>query len=72
LNEKLRAETILSAGKLHNLWRSQRTPPPQYSKKCPPCSLVHVCMPKIVSSKNDVGKYIKRFLMQTDGEQTDP
>lgn len=43
----LRAETAATAGALHELIRSGKTPAPEYDeKKCSACSLIDICMPK--------------------------
>ena len=57
---KLRAETEQTAKELHELFRSEKTPPPEYNKKkCDACSLVEICMPRTYRS---VDAYLKGAL----------
>lgn len=55
----LRLETEMAAARLHNLFNSGKTPQAVYEKKCDSCSLMPVCMPKSISNKRKVDKYIK-------------
>jgi len=55
----LRTATETASHKLHDLIASQRTPAAQYSKKCPHCSLVDYCKPKITSVEKRIDIYIQ-------------
>ena len=56
-NEDLRKETEDAAGRLHQLIESGQTPPPVYEDKCDSCSLLHLCLPKIIENKKSVSGY---------------
>lgn len=59
---ELRAETEAAATRLHILFKSGRTPPAVYEKKCESCSLMELCMPKTISAHKDVEKYLSAQL----------
>lgn len=67
-DEKLRMETEDAARCLHEIVRSDKTPRVRYKKKCPECSFVSVCMPKITGVRRDVGIYLATALKETGGE----
>jgi CRISPR-associated exonuclease Cas4 len=67
-DDSLRAETEDAARRLHEIVRSGKTPRVRYQKKCPECSLVSVCMPKITGVRRDVGSYLRAALKETGGE----
>jgi CRISPR-associated exonuclease Cas4 len=48
----LRRETEALAVRLHQLHSLAKTPPPVYSRKCPSCSLVDTCRPKVMRAKS--------------------
>ena len=59
---ELRAETEATAGKLHALIRSGKTPAPEYDeKKCSACSLLDICMPQ---THRPVSDYLADVLSQ--------
>jgi CRISPR-associated exonuclease Cas4 len=60
-DDDLRGCTAETATRLHTLIRSGITPPASYEKKCDTCSLLEVCMPKISTGKQLVGKYLRRM-----------
>ncbi|NOQ21288.1 MAG: CRISPR-associated protein Cas4 [Candidatus Aegiribacteria sp.] len=56
----LREETKETALSLHALIKSRKTPPAEYdSKKCGPCSLLEICMPK---KHRTVSRYLQECL----------
>jgi CRISPR-associated exonuclease Cas4 len=63
--ESLRQQTRETAGKLHELLRSGRTPTAAYEKKCESCSLLERCMPQITGVK----KNIRHYLAQAGGDE---
>ncbi|HPC94993.1 MAG TPA: CRISPR-associated protein Cas4 [Sedimentisphaerales bacterium] len=58
--EALRQETTHAAQQLHELFRQGQTPRVAYSKKCPNCSLVKVCMPSITGITKDIRHYLSK------------
>ncbi len=58
----IREETIDTARRLHDLIRSGRTPAPVYAKKCDTCSFFDICMPKAVTAKRSVARYISAMV----------
>lgn len=58
----IREETIEAAKRLHDLIDSGRTPAPVYAKKCDTCSFFDICMPKAVSAKRSVSRYISEMV----------
>jgi CRISPR-associated exonuclease Cas4 len=60
LTETLRQQTRDTAGQLHELIRSRRTPRAAYSKKCESCSLLERCMPKITGIKKNIQHYLSQ------------
>ncbi len=61
-DEELVALTVSTAAQLHDLVRSEKTPPPSYSKKCENCSFLGLCLPKSMGKKNKVRKYMERMM----------
>ncbi len=64
----LRKETEEAAMRLHELIESQKTPEPEYSKRCKTCSLFQQCMPEPCSKKNKASRYLSNILKQLDSE----
>lgn len=60
----LRQETEDAACRLHEFIRLGLTPKPEYSKKCESCSLIAVCMPKILGQNYSVNKYLKEAVQE--------
>jgi CRISPR-associated exonuclease Cas4 len=54
----LRREMESAAGRLHELVESGRTPDPVYVSRCRRCSLVSLCMPKMIEKAPSVEKYL--------------
>ena len=55
----LRRETEDAAKRFHELFESEVTPKPDYSKKCDNCSMYDLCMPKTVEKARSVNNYLK-------------
>jgi CRISPR-associated exonuclease Cas4 len=54
----LRVQTLDAAYRVHKLIESGITPKPFYSAKCNNCSLIQICLPKIVMENRSVEKYL--------------
>jgi CRISPR-associated exonuclease Cas4 len=65
LSPGLRGQTEHLAERLHELTRSGITPPPVYEKKCESCSLMPVCMPKRLTKRSSVDRYLASALDET-------
>lgn len=65
---KLRKETEDAAARLHDLIRSEQTPPALYGKKCEKCSMMAVCLPKTTGSKRSTSRYLARAFQLDEGE----
>ncbi len=61
-DDTLRLLTRETAGRLHKLFDSGKTPKPEYSKKCHNCSFEALCLPKTMMKKRKVGKYLEKML----------
>lgn len=61
-DQAIRNETIDAAKRLHHLIKSGNTPAPVYAKKCDTCSFLNICMPKVVSTKRSVARYISAMV----------
>lgn len=57
-DDRLRNSTINAAKEMHELFRLQQTPPPEYGQHCLSCSLYDYCMPSVMSVKTPVYKYM--------------
>ena len=57
---ELREETLDAATRLRPFIRAGFTPAPVYSKKCESCSLISICLPKIVQNAASVEQYIRQ------------
>jgi CRISPR-associated exonuclease Cas4 len=57
-NIALRQETEALAARLHELYSLGKTPPPVYSPKCPNCSLLDICKPKVMATRSTASRYI--------------
>jgi CRISPR-associated exonuclease Cas4 len=60
-DSSLRAETVETAARLHELIASGRTPAPVYDSRCDSCSLREVCLPKTAGKPGRVGRYLERM-----------
>lgn len=63
-DEHLRNKTIEAAEELHAMIKSGITPPPKYCKKCESCSLVSLCLPKIIGKQKNVSSWLKRMIRE--------
>jgi CRISPR-associated exonuclease Cas4 len=59
-DQPLRAETIETCRRLHELVGKRATPPAKYEKKCEKCSMIDICVPKMQS--RDVEKYLESIV----------
>lgn len=57
---ELREETLDATIRLRKFINCGLTPPPEYSKKCESCSLISVCLPKIIQDAVSVKQYIRQ------------
>jgi len=55
---ELREKTEDTASRLHALFHEGKTPMARYEKKCAKCSLLSLCMPKAISNRNRVERYL--------------
>ncbi len=62
--EELRGQTEKTAQKIHEMFRTRKTPKAEYSKKCNSCSLINKCLPKKTGGTTQASKYIKRMAGQ--------
>jgi len=60
----LRQKTKETAKKLHIFIEKGKTPPPVYTPKCKSCSFVDECLPKTMSKKVSVKKYLLREITE--------
>lgn len=58
IDDELRKLTAETARRLHELIRSGKTPPPLYDDRCEQCSLLDVCMPRVMRRNRKVADYI--------------
>lgn len=61
-DESLRRRTEETAVQVRGIIESGITPEPVYSKKCESCSLISLCLPKAVSKKQAVKRYLAKVL----------
>jgi len=64
-DDALRRQTEDTAMRLHELIASGRTPKPVYMKKCDSCSLVDICLPKILGKKRSVKHYLSGAIQES-------
>lgn len=57
-DDTLRHKTKDTAIKLHNFIKEGKTPLPIYITKCKSCSFINECLPKTISKKISVNKYL--------------
>ncbi|MDR3703527.1 MAG: CRISPR-associated protein Cas4 [Candidatus Sulfopaludibacter sp.] len=55
---QLRRETEALAARMHELYRSRRTPFAEYSARCEKCSLLATCLPKSLGKSGKVERYL--------------
>ena len=58
LDDLLRQKTRETAIKLHIFIENGKTPSPVYTTKCKSCSFINECLPKTISKKISVKKYL--------------
>jgi len=63
-DEALRCQTAEAAGSVRVLIESGKTPLPVYESKCDSCSLLDLCLPKVVQRHIPVGDYLIRALQE--------
>jgi CRISPR-associated exonuclease Cas4 len=56
----LRNKTESAAARLHDLVGRGQTPMARYEKKCDSCSLVDVCLPRLMTEKGSVAHYLSK------------
>lgn len=64
-DEALRGETRDIAKRLHAFVEKAITPKADYSDKCKACSLLDICMPKMMSRKGSVKEYLAEGIKET-------
>lgn len=64
-DEDLRDETEDTAKQVHELIASGRTPKPVYMKKCDSCSLIGICLPKILGKKRSIKRYLSGAIQES-------
>ncbi|MCX5698020.1 MAG: CRISPR-associated protein Cas4 [Candidatus Omnitrophica bacterium] len=62
--EVLRGETLLAIRKLREFLIAGATPLPHYTKKCESCSLITLCMPKVIGQGETVARYIQKAVSE--------
>lgn len=67
-DEALRRLTQDTAGRLHALIASRRTPAAVREPKCERCSLLHLCLPEAMGPRRSAGRYVARVLKATLAE----
>ena len=55
----LRDKTVRAANRLHELIAAEITPPPVVKPQCQGCSLVELCLPKVLSRDEAIGHYMR-------------
>lgn len=61
LNETLRDDVRKMADDMHNMFAKSYTPKPVKQKNCTSCSMVDLCLPKMVVYSGNVHDYISRY-----------
>ena len=56
----LRAKTQQAATAVRNLLERGTTPEPEYRKRCDNCSMVDLCLPKVIGRKRSAVKYLHK------------
>ena len=68
LDDGLRARTEELARRMHQLYSAGTTPAAVYAKKCGRCSLYERCLPRTISKRASVDRYLARALRDEDIE----
>lgn len=63
--EELRSKTADAAAAVRKLLEMGATPPPEYRKRCDNCSMIEICLPKVIEKRRSVSKYLQK---ETAGE----
>lgn len=59
-DEALRAKTAQTAERVRRLFEQGVTPGPEYRKRCDNCSMVELCLPKVIERGRSVAKYLRK------------
>lgn len=59
-DDLLRQRTKNATGELHKFLLEGKTPRPVYAEKCKSCSLISLCMPKVMASSVPVAEYLRK------------
>ena len=71
-DEELRAFTVETVRRLHELIDSRETPPAVYeARKCDACSLIELCMPNAMRFQKGAGAWFERQMTELGKESTD-
>ena len=65
-SDSLRSKTLQTIAAVRELLNSDKTPPPEYDKRCKACSLEEICQPKLLG--RDKSKNYVEELFVEDGE----
>jgi len=71
LTPELRHQTAALALRLHDFLAAARTPPARYEPKCRRCSLLSLCLPKILGPRRSAARYLEDALAEAQGGETD-
>ncbi len=61
-DEELRALTESTCESIHLMFRNEKTPSADYSKKCDQCSLYPICLPKTIGEGRSVRRHLAQML----------
>lgn len=61
-DDALRALTLRTIERLHEMVASGRTPPAVREKKCERCSLKSLCLPEVLEGREPASRYLRRSL----------
>ena len=63
-DDALRGRTLETLEHLHELIRSERTPPARFAAKCRRCSLINLCLPKAMRSRSTAARYLSSLVAE--------
>lgn len=66
--ETLRERTLQTAEQVRGLLHQKALPPPPNDPRCPNCSLIEVCMPKILGEKGRMTRFLSRLYRPLEEE----
>ncbi len=66
----LRAVTLRTIERLHEMLGSGVTPRARREKKCDRCSLLHLCLPEVLDGSESASQYVRRSIGQTMKERS--